>query len=118
MLKTDSFEVRATGKFMRIAPRKVRKVADMIRRQPVTQAIETLTFTKNRGAEVLKKLLNSAIASAREKNLGDIDKLIVSKVMIDKGPSLKRWRPRAMGRATKINKFRSHVHVFVADSTR
>ncbi len=114
MLRTTSFEARASGRHLRIAPRKVRKVADMIRKQKVTTAIELLTFTKVRGARVLKKILTSAIASAREKNLGDVDTLVVSKVMVDKGPVSKRWLPRAMGRATRINKFSCHVHLFVA----
>lgn len=114
MTRIESYEVRASGKFIRMAPRKIRKVADAIRKMPVTQAIEVLTYAKQRGAGVLKKLLTSAIASAREKNLGDVDTLIISKVMVDKGPVQKRWLPRAMGRATKINKFTSHVHLFVA----
>ncbi len=118
MLETNEFEVRATGKFVRIAPRKVRIVADMIRGQGVPQALEILAFTPNRGSEVLHKLLTSAIASAREQNLGDVDNLVISRVMVDKGPNNRRWRPRAMGRATRINKFTSHVHLFVADGTR
>ena len=114
MLKTDSNEVRATGRYVRIAPRKVRKVANMIRSQSVPVALELLTFTKSRGATVLRKLLDSAIASAQEKNLGDIDKLVISRVMVDKGPNARRWRPRAMGRATRINKFTTHIHLFVS----
>jgi large subunit ribosomal protein L22 len=115
MLKTEANEVRASAKFIRIAPRKVRKVANLIRNQTVPQAMETLTFLPNRGAEVLKKLLTSAVASAQERNLGDLDTLVVNKIMVDKGPNQRRWRPRAMGRATRINKFTSHVHLFVAD---
>jgi large subunit ribosomal protein L22 len=118
MLRTDSNEVRASARFVRIAPRKVRIAADMVRGKTVPLALELLTFTPNRGAQVLKKLLTAAIASAQEKNLGDIDKLTVSKVMVDKGPNQRRWRPRAMGRATRINKFTSHIHLFVADSDR
>jgi len=118
MLNTEAFEVRASGRFIRIAPRKVRKVADMIRSQPVAEALEMLTFSKSRGARVLRKLLESAIASASEQNLGDVDSLVISRVMVDKGPNNRRWRPRAMGRATRINKFTSHVHLFVADGSR
>lgn len=117
MLRTEANEARASGRFIRVAPRKVRKVADMIRNMSVPEAIEALTFTPTTGAEVLKKLLNAAVSAAKDKNLGDVDRLVVSKVMVDKGPVLKRWRPRAMGRATRINKFTSHVHVFVADSS-
>ncbi len=116
MLRTNENEVRASGRYMRIAPRKVRIAADMIRGRNVPVALELLTFKPNRGAQVLKKLLTAAIASAQEQNLGDVDKLVVSKVMVDQGPNMKRWRPRAMGRATRINKFTSHVHLFVANA--
>jgi len=116
MLRTNDNEVRASGRFLRIAPRKVRIAADMIRGRNVPSALELLTFKPNRGAQVLKKLLTAAIASAQEQNLGDVDKLVVSKVMVDKGPNQRRWRPRAMGRATRINKFTSHVHLFVANA--
>ncbi len=118
MLRTEHNEVRASAKFVRIAPRKVRIVADMVRGKRVPEALELLAFTPNRGAEVLRKILNSALASAEEKNLGDVDNLVITKVMVDQGPNMKRWRPRAMGRATRINKFSSHIHVFVADGTR
>lgn len=118
MLQTSEFEVRATGRFVRVAPRKVRIVADLIRGKSVPAALDILSFTPKRGAEVLKKLLTSAVASAREKNLGDVDNLVISKVMVDQGPNNRRWRPRAMGRATRINKFTSHIHLFVADGTR
>jgi large subunit ribosomal protein L22 len=118
MLRTEANEVRASARFMRIAPRKVRKVANLIRNQKVTQAMEMLTFLPNRGAGVLKKLLVAAIASAQEKNLGDVDRLVINKIMVDQGPNNKRWRPRAMGRATRINKFTSHVHLFVSDGEK
>lgn len=118
MLETSPFETRATGRFVRIAPRKVRVVADLIRNKPVPEALELLAFTPKRGAAVLRKLLYSAVANARGKNLGDVDNLVVTKVMVDKGPNQRRWRPRAMGRATRINKFTSHIHVFVADASR
>ncbi|MEC8024305.1 MAG: 50S ribosomal protein L22 [Myxococcota bacterium] len=118
MLQTSDNEVRASARFVRIAPRKARIAADMIRNKPVTEAIEILAFTKNRGAQVMRKVLDSAVASANEQNLGDLDNLIVSKVMVDKGPNSRRYRPRAMGRATRINKFTSHIHLFVADATR
>ena len=118
MLRTEDFEARATGRFVRVAPRKVRIVADMIRGKQVHEALEILAFTPRRGAQVLRKLLYSAVANAKEQNVGDVDNLIVSKVMVDQGPNYKRWRPRAMGRATRVNKFTSHVHVFVADGNR
>ena len=115
MLRSNPNEARATGKFVRIAPRKARIVADMIRNKPVSEAIEILAFTPKRGAGVLKKLLSSAIASAQEKSLGDVDNLVVCRVTVDKGPNMRRWRPRAMGRATRINKFTSHIHLWVSE---
>jgi len=118
MLNTEAFEVRASGRYVRIAPRKVRKVADMIRSQSVPIALEMLTYSKCKGATILRKLLDSAVASAQEQNLGDVDNLVISRVMVDKGPNARRWRPRAQGRATRINKFSSHIHLFVADGTR
>ena len=118
MLQTSDNEVRASARYVRIAPRKARIAADLIRNKSVTEALEILAFTKNRGAQVMRKVLDSAVASANEQNLGDIDNLIVSKVMVDKGPNARRYRPRAMGRATRINKFTSHIHLFVADATR
>jgi large subunit ribosomal protein L22 len=118
MLQTAEFEVRASARFVRIAPRKVRIVADMVRGKSVPQALELLAFTPNRGAKVLHKILSSALASAQEQNLGDVDKLVITKVMVDQASNMKRWRPRAMGRATRINKFSSHIHLFVADGTR
>lgn len=113
MLRTQPDEARASWRYVRCAPRKIRKVADSIRNRPVAEAMESLSFMPQRGAEILRKLLTAAIASAREKQLGDVDTLVINKVMVDKGPNNRRWRPRAMGRATRINKFTSHVHLFV-----
>ncbi|MFT5430868.1 MAG: large subunit ribosomal protein L22 [Myxococcota bacterium] len=118
MLRTNDNEVRATGRFVGIAPRKARIVADMIRGKNVPEALEILAFTPRRGAVILRKILFSAVASAKEQNLGDVDKLVVNKIMVDKAANQRRWRPRAMGRATRINKFTSHIHVFVADGSR
>jgi len=114
MLQTDLTEARASWRFIRIAPRKVRKIANLRGRRPVPEAMEILAFLPQRGARVLRKLLVAAISAARDKNLGDVDTLIVTKVMVDKGPNQRRWRPRAMGRATRVNKFSSHVHLFVS----
>lgn len=118
MQNTNEFEVRASAKFVRIAPRKLRMVADMVRGRKVSEALELLSFSKKGSAKVIKRILSSAVASATEQNLGDVDNLVVSKVMVDKGPNNRRWRPRAMGRATRINKFTSHIHLFVADQAR
>lgn len=105
-------------RYARIAPRKVRVVAELIRGKPVDEAINLLIFTKRSPARVLKKLLISAIANAEDKSKGnvDTDNLVVKEVIVDQGPTLKRWRPRAMGRATRINKRTSHIRVVIDDT--
>ncbi len=105
-------------RFARIAPRKVRKVAQLIRGKAVDQAINVLMFTNRRPASLLKKLLVSAIANAEDKSKGSVntDNLLVKEVVVDQGPTLKRWRPRAMGRATRINKRTSHITIVLDDS--
>jgi len=94
-------------------------VAKLITRKPVDQAINILMFTQKGSARLLKKLLVSAIANAEDKSKGnvDTDNLIVKEVVVDQGPTLKRWTPRAMGRATKINKRTSHVRIVLDDNT-
>ncbi|RMG96129.1 MAG: 50S ribosomal protein L22 [Deltaproteobacteria bacterium] len=110
----------ATAKlrYVRIAPRKLRVLADMVRGKPVARAIEELRFTQRSGARPLFKLLVSAVANA-EQAAGDVDldRLYVRRITVDQGPILKRWRPRAMGRATRINKKTSHVFVELAERT-
>jgi large subunit ribosomal protein L22 len=105
-------------RFARVAPRKVRKVAQLIRGKAVDQAINTLMFTNKASAGLLKKLLVSAIANAEDKSKGSVntDNLMVKEVVVDQGPTQKRWRPRAMGRATRINKRTSHITIVLDDS--
>ncbi|MFO0614395.1 MAG: 50S ribosomal protein L22 [Polyangiaceae bacterium] len=100
----------ASAMFSRIAPRKARMIANLVRGKDAAEAIQLLQFTPKSGAPVLKKLIESAIANAQVKNL-DIDSLYVSKATVDKGPTKfnRRWRPRAMGRATRIEKGISHI---------
>jgi len=104
-------------RFERVAPRKVRVVARLIRGKKVDEAINTLMFCQKGAAKVLKKLLVSAIANAEDKSSGsvDTDNLFVKAVIVDQGPTLKRWRPRAMGRATRINKRTSHIRIVLDD---
>jgi len=111
-------ESSAMLRFARIAPRKVRVVAKLIYRKPVDQAINILMFTDRRPAGLLKKLLVSAIANAEDKSKGSVntDNLLVKEVVVDQGPTLKRWRPRAMGRATRVNKRTSHIRIVLDDS--
>ena len=110
-------ESSATLRYARIAPRKVRVVAKLIRGKPVDEAVNILMFTDRGPAPVLKKLLVSAIANAEDKSKGnlDTDALLVKEVAVDQGPTLKRWRPRAMGRATRINKRTSHIRIVLGD---
>ena len=100
---------KARARFLRVAPRKVRKVADLIRGKNVQQALDILQFTPKGSSKRLAKLLKSAVSNADQKPGVNIDKLFVSDVHVDGGPSIKRFRPRAMGRATGILKRTSHV---------
>jgi len=101
----------ATAKLnqIRIAPRKMRVIANMIRGKDVTAAIHSLRFLPKAGSKEFFKLIVSAVANAEDKGQEDIDDLVISKVFVDQGPTLKRWRPRAQGRATRIEKKTSHV---------
>jgi large subunit ribosomal protein L22 len=98
---------------LRIAPRKVRIVADIVRGKQVEEALATLRFTSKAAAKPVAKLIRSAIANAEQAAKGnlDVDRLFVRTIMVDQGPTLRRFMPRAMGRATRINKKTSHVTV-------
>ena len=100
---------QAKLRHLRIAPRKVRVVADLIRGKDAAEALDILQFTVKKAAEPMRKLLDSAIANATETHGMDADALFVKTVYVDQAPTLKRWRPRAMGRATKIQKKTSHI---------
>jgi len=104
-------EVRAHSKFIRVAPRKARLVADLVRGKRVEEALHTLTFTNKAFARDMKKLINSAIANAQQTTNMNVDNLRVTRVFVDGGPTMKRFMPRAMGRATMIRKRTSHVTV-------
>jgi len=104
-------ETRAVAKFVRISPRKIRLVMDQVRGKQVGEALNMLSFAPQRGARILKKLVNSAIANAEQNTGVDVDSLYIIRVYADEGPTLKRWRPRAQGRATSIRKRTSHLTV-------
>lgn len=108
-------EVTAKHRFARVSPQKCRLVADQIRGMQVEAALTTLTFGTAKSTELMKKVLESAIANAEHNEGADIDELRVSKVMVDEGPTMKRIRPRAKGRANRILKRTSHITVCVAD---
>lgn len=111
---TNSVEVRATAKYVRMAPRKTRMVVDMIRNLPVAKALEVLQFSTRAAAEPVSKVLRSAIANAVINNGLRADDLYVKIAYVDEGPTLKRIRPRAKGSASRINKRMSHITVVVA----
>ena len=104
-------EAKARSRFIRISPQKARLVADTIRGKNVDQAITTLRFMPKKGARILRKVLESAVANAGQNEAIDVDTLYVKTIFIDGGPMLKRIRPRAMGRASRILKRTSHITV-------
>ena len=114
-----AMEARAIAKEIRMSPRKVRLVADQIRGRSVNEAISVLQFSKKAAAIPMRKTLQSAVANAREKadlegDSVDIDELVISRVFIDEGRVLKRWRAGAMGRATPRRRRTSHITVVVS----
>lgn len=108
-------QVSATHKFARISPQKARLVADMIRGKGVESAVNILTFSNKKAAELIKKVLNSAIANAENNEGADIDELKVTATFIDEGTIMKRMRARAKGRGNRIQKRTSHITVTVGD---
>ncbi len=108
-------EVQAKLRYSRISPQKCRLVADQVRGLPVDKALEILEFSSKKSAAILKKILESAIANAEHNEGADIDDLTVTRVMVDQGPTLKRIRPRAKGRANRILKRTSHITLAVGD---
>ena len=99
-----------------ISPQKLRLVADQLRGQPVAKAAELLRFSKLKAAEIVKKVLDSAIANAEHNNGADIDELHVATIFVDEGPVAKRFRARARGRVNYIHKRTSHLTVVVSDT--
>ena len=104
---TDSIEVRATAKYVRVAPRKARAVVALVRGKSVEKALEVLQFSTRAAATDVAKVLRSAVANAE-------NNLVVKTAFVDEGPTLKRIRPRAKGSASRINKRMSHITVVVA----
>ncbi|MDP3988918.1 MAG: 50S ribosomal protein L22 [bacterium] len=102
----------------RQSPRKVRLLADLIRGKKVAEAKTLLQFANKRASCPVSKLLDSAIANASHNEGMKADRLIVKEVRVDEGPTMKRWMPRAQGRATPINKRTSHVQIVVAEETQ
>ncbi|MEW8616279.1 MAG: 50S ribosomal protein L22 [Candidatus Thiodiazotropha endolucinida] len=110
-----TMQTTAKLRHARISAQKGRLIADQIRGLPVEQALDILSFSKKRGAGLVKKVLESAIANAEHNDGADIDELKVAAVSVDEGPTMKRIRARAKGRATRILKRTSHINVTVAE---
>jgi len=108
-------QVSATHKFARISPQKARLVADLIRGKNVETAVNILAFSDKKAADLLKKVLDSAIANAENNEGADVDELKVTSVYVDEGPLMKRMRARAKGRGNRIVKRMSHITVTVGD---
>ena len=109
-------EATAKVTYVRIAPRKVQIVLDLIRNKPVEEARAILKHTPKAACEPLAKLLNSAIANAETNNNMDVTRLYVAKCYVCQGPTLKRIRPRAQGRAYRINKKTSHITMVLKEA--
>lgn len=106
-------EVKASLNFARIGSQKARLVADVVRGKDVNEAIRSLTFMKLKGAVLIKKLIESAVANAEHKKTIDIDNLYVKTIYVDMGPAIKRFRPRAQGRAFQVKRKISHINVIL-----
>ena len=100
----------------RLSPQKMRLVADQIRGLPVERALDVLTFSNKKAATVIKKVLESAIANAEHNDGADIDELKITEILVDAGPTMKRLRPRARGRADRIIKRTSQLKVTVSET--
>ena len=103
--------MRAVAKYVRIAPRKVRLVADEVRGKSYPEAASILRFTNKRAARIVGDVINSAAANAEHNDDADPNELFVREIRVDEGPTIKRYRARAMGRATMIRKRTSHITV-------
>jgi large subunit ribosomal protein L22 len=104
--------MKASVLSVRISPRKARLVVDAVRGKSVSQALSILAFTRKKAASPVQKLIKSAVANAVENHgVSDVDNLVVDRIVVDEGPALKRFTPRARGRATPIRKRTSHIRV-------
>jgi len=108
--------MKASATHIRISPRKVRTVVDTVRGKSVSQALSILAFTRKKAALPVQKLLKSALANAAENDgISDVDTLVIDRIMVDEGPTLKRYMPRARGRATPIRKRTSHIRIVLRE---
>jgi large subunit ribosomal protein L22 len=108
-------QVSATAKRLRLSPQKARLVVDLVRGKPVGEALEILTFSTQKAAGLVRKLVESAIANAENNEAADVDELRIAEIFVNEGLRMKRVKPRAKGRADRIVKRTSHITVTVTD---
>ncbi|HUS89161.1 MAG TPA: 50S ribosomal protein L22 [Desulfosporosinus sp.] len=108
-------QAKAVAKYVRISPRKVRQVVNLIRGKKISDAFAILQFTPNGSTDDVAKVLKSAVANAGHNYDMNVDDLIITEICVDQGPTLKRIKPRAMGRADQIRKRTSHITVVVGE---
>jgi large subunit ribosomal protein L22 len=109
-------EVKAVTRYIRIAPRKVRIVTELVKGKSAEEALTILKFLPKKAARLVSKTLQSAVANAEQNPNVDVDTLYIKRIYVDGGPSLKRWRARAMGRATRILKRTSHITIILDEA--
>lgn len=109
-------EAKAIARNIRISPQKARLVADCVRGKPVDEALNILTALPKKGARIIKKVLESALANADQNPNIDVDSLYIKRIYVDKGPILKRWKPRAMGRAYGIRHRLAHITIVLDEA--
>jgi large subunit ribosomal protein L22 len=114
--RSSLMEAKAVVRHVRMSPRKMRVIADLVRGKRVEDAMALLKLMPKKGAVVIRKLLISAVANAEQKGEVDVDQLLIRDCNVDNGPILKRWMPRSMGRANRIQRRTSHVTVTVQES--
>ncbi|NLV23838.1 MAG: 50S ribosomal protein L22 [Deltaproteobacteria bacterium] len=108
-------EAVAKLSYVRLSPQKSRLVVDLVRGKGVQEVLNILKFSPNKAAPVVAKLISSAVANAEQKGVSDVDRLFVKTITVDGGPVLRRFMPRAQGRATRIRKPTSHIKVILAE---
>jgi len=106
-------ETKAVARYLRVSPRKARQVIDLVRGRDVGDALSVLKYTPRKAARMIEKVINSAVANAEHNNELEADNLYIKKAFVDEGPTMKRWRARAFGRATMIRKRMSHITIVV-----
>ncbi len=108
-------EARAVAKYVRISPRKMKPITDLVRGKNASEALSILKFTPNKGAKILEKVISSAVANAENNHEMDTDRLFISEVYANQGPTMKRWRAGSQGRASMILKRSSHIGVVLKE---